>query len=98
MAKKLKIKKSRRLAGKMLLASAAGNLQMFKEYMVQVGFFDGKENKDIWETLSKVQSNIRQIRKSLGKQEEKPVNAGEVEQGYAGSNESGGSKKGGSRS
>lgn len=79
MAKK-KIKKSRRLAGKMLLASAAGNLQMFKEFMVQIGFFDGKANKEVWDALGKAQTCIRQIRKSLGKQE--PVDSEEIEHGY----------------
>jgi len=66
MAKKI-LKKSKRLAGRMMLSTAAGNLQMFKEYMVQIGFFDGKNHKDIWNLLSQAQVNLRDIRKRIGK-------------------------------
>jgi len=95
MAKKI-LKKTKRLAGRMMLSTAAGNLQMFKEYMVQIGFFDGKNNKEIWDMLSKAQGTLRDIRKRIGKVPKPDTYGDQVGKQYeehANSNKSGGSKK-----
>jgi hypothetical protein len=100
------LKKSKRLAGRMMLATAAGNLQMFKEYMVQIGFFDGKNNKDIWEMLGKAQGNLREIRKHIGKKIKPATTGDQVGQQYdegrtpdtnATESHGGGKKKAGAR-
>jgi len=101
-AKKV-LKKSKRLAGRMMLATAAGNLQMFKEYMVQIGFFDGKKNKELWEMLGQAQGNLRQIRKHIGKKVKPCTTGDEVGHQYQDNNAttesgSGGKKKAGARS
>jgi len=92
MAKKI-LKKSKRLAGRMMLSTAAGNLQMFKEYMVQIGFFDGKNNKDIWDMLSQAQVNLRDIRKRIGKVGKPDAYGEQVGQQYDDSNKQVGGKK-----
>jgi hypothetical protein len=66
MAKKA-LKKSKRLAARMMLAGAAGNLHVFKEFLVQVGYFDNPRHKDIWDMLASAQGTLRDIRKRLGK-------------------------------
>lgn len=63
MAKGIKRKKLRRVGARMLLSSAAGNLQLFKEYIGRSGF---KNTKEIEETLADIQKGFRKIRNSLG--------------------------------
>jgi hypothetical protein len=65
--KYVKMKKDKRLAAKMLLSSSAGNLQMFKEYLLQVGFFEDEENKGVLTAVEKIQSQMQAVRKMFTK-------------------------------
>ena len=86
MAKKTSKMKPKQLAAKMLLAGATGNLQLFKEYLVSTGFFDGDNkapHKPIWDLLGDIQDKLRDLRKQVESPKEKADDDGGGKKGKA---------------